>query len=73
MAHRVPDEPLAFLGRSDDPARANLERQIGMVLGDVAQVIRHAPAHVEIGIVLHRLQERQGGPLLALQGQAVNR
>ena len=46
MSHGVADEPLLFVGRASDPALAKLERQLGMILCDVADVIRDAAAYV---------------------------
>lgn len=62
MADCVPDQPFAFLTGAGHPAFADLEGQVGMILGDVAQVVGDASPDILLGIIPQRLEDGDHRP-----------
>jgi len=52
MTKRMSNQPLPITRSAGEPAFANLERQFRMILGDVAEVIRHTAAHIQVCIIV---------------------
>ena len=59
-------QSIGFRGRPLPPLR-DLEHQIGMILRDVVQVVRHAAADVLARIVPQGFQDRQQRPRVAFE------
>ena len=73
MPDCVADQPLAILAGAGHPAFTNFEGQLGMILGDVAQVVGHAAPDVLFRIIPQRLQNRDHRTRIAEQGRDANR
>jgi hypothetical protein len=63
----MPHDPAAVLVRALQPAASDREEDLGMVLADVVQVIGDRAPHVELGVVLEELEERQDRRGIALE------
>jgi len=57
MANGVANEPLAFFGGVFEPGFTDLKDEIGVVFGDVAEVVGDGAANVETGIVFESFED----------------